>query len=704
MNFVLTSDYGERLHSVSIHMDILRTPDSHWRNEFGEYIEGEPDGWYSGSEPYDSMLSICLNGDDRRDYAIAEYAPFLTSGAIHEIWFNYDGTEKKLYVYAATYDSEGNVTKPDAPTLVCPLDLEEVFEGNHRVYIGTYGQTALFQYGDFIFYGMELDPRPDIHNDFTGVLQVLAPLDEREYYIGDSIDISGRIGPMADPDTGISVEIRDDADNTVYTNEGTVSDSFGYIDRIPTDDMDPGEYTIVLTVTDEDGNDFVKEIPITLKYEVVITAEITGAEVTEDGLAVMGSVSCNEDSSYELQMLTVNDQEEEEWVTFATGEGNKTAEALGYIPTDDLEEGTYTVKLIVTSDSGKTYETFSDITYTAPVREFTDEELFVDIDEEQTPSEITFISDVIGTVSGTELQNYTLELFPVNNEAAVYTYTGDTAVEEGILGTVDPTLLMNGYYKVVVTANAEDGSVSDEIVVLVKGQAKIGNFTLSFRDMTLPVTGLPVEVYRTYDSRQRNELGDFGYGWSMSIGGPRIAVSGEPSEGWGQRSSGHSIGVKYFWDEEYPHEIYVDWGNGHEETFKLKLTPESQFYVQMTRNITAGFDSVNGDTLTILDEHTDLTCSGGILYKQDLEQFEITRVMLTRPDGMKYYFSLETGLYKVEDTYGRTIEINGSGITYSEGGSITFNRDSDGKITSITDGLGNTVNLQNSFFTPGSTL
>ena len=49
----------------------------------------------------------------------------------------------------------------------------------------------------------------------------------------------------------------------------------------------------------------------------------------------------------------------------------------------------------------------------------------------------------------------------------MYTYTGAEAVEEGVLGTVDPTLLMNGYYRVVVTANAVDGSVSDEIVVLV---------------------------------------------------------------------------------------------------------------------------------------------------------------------------------------------------------------------------------------------
>ena len=61
--------------------------------------------------------------------------------------------------------------------------------------------------------------------------------------------------------------------------------------------------------------------------------------------------------------------------------------------------------------------------------------------------------------------------------------------------------------------------------MLVTGQAKIGNYSMTFLDMTLPVSGLPVEVYRTYDSRQRTKLGDFGYGWTMSIGGPKVSVS-----------------------------------------------------------------------------------------------------------------------------------------------------------------------------------
>jgi hypothetical protein len=45
---------------------------------------------------------------------------------------------------------------------------------------------------------------------------------------------------------------------------------------------------------------------------------------------------------------------------------------------------------------------------------------------------------------------------------------------------------------------------------------KIGNFTLSFNDLTIPVSGIPITITRTYDSRNRT-TGDFGAGWTLDI-------------------------------------------------------------------------------------------------------------------------------------------------------------------------------------------
>lgn len=691
MNFVLSASPEDRTHSVCIHLDTTQTGSAHWRNEFGEYIEGQPDGWYEGTEPFESMISVCLNGSERYDYAIAEYMPLRDSGAVHEIWYNYDGSAQMLYVYIATYDENGNVQRPDTPIIVCPLDMEEIFQGSHTIYPAYYGQTALFEYGDYYTYGFEFDPRPDLHNDFDGVLQVLAPLDNREYTIGDTIDISGRIGSSADPDTGISVTIMDSENNTVYENDGNISENFGYIDRIYTEDMDPGEYTLILTVTDEDGNDYLREIPFTLVREVVLSAQIIGVEQTEDGISVTSSISCNEDSSYLVQ---IRDTQTLDWTTACAGNGNKTNEVIGVIPSENVHEGTNYVRLVVTSESGQIAEASYefDLNVDEPV-EFTDEEIFIDIFDEQDGQEIGFITDILGTVTGTELNYYTFEVYPVNSEEPVYTHTSTSQVEDGSLGTIDPTLLMNGFYEVRVTAYADEGSLEDEIIVLVTGQAKVGNFTISFLDLSLPVAGLPVEVYRTYDSRVRTQNGDFGYGWTLSIGGPSVSISTDLGEDWvTERRT--SLGVPmYYWTHQHPHEVYIDWGNGHSETFELVMSPERTVSANNWSDLTASFRNTNGtsDTLVILDECSGLTYADNALYTSDFNRFEPQNFLLTRYDGIKFYFNADFGLYRIEDTYGRTIDITEDGILYSDGSSIDFVRNEDGQITSIEDGLGNEV-------------
>ena len=47
------------------------------------------------------------------------------------------------------------------------------------------------------------------------------------------------------------------------------------------------------------------------------------------------------------------------------------------------------------------------------------------------------------------------------------------------------------------------------------GDMKIGHVSISFVDMVVPVAGFPVQVIRSYDSRDKR-LGDFGVGWRLS--------------------------------------------------------------------------------------------------------------------------------------------------------------------------------------------
>lgn len=682
--------------SLDIQIDISKSQNHKWKDPYGQ---GE---WQYGTEPYNSMVSINLNSDGMTDYAIAEYLPFLDRNSVHEFWLEYDGQEEMLYVYVATYDENGNVTKPADPTLMLNISLEELFEGDHRMYLETDLEMGVHSTRTYIYvFGIEFDPYPEIHKEAQDAIEIFGSLSDKYYEVGDEISILGRVSPDIEVDTADLSVLNEDGEE-VYQSPIDITSAYDEIARIDTTGWTPGEYTLQITVTDSDSEEYIKEVTITLSPEEIYL-ELEKAVLDDGVIYIYGTVEFSEDGTYELRYF---DFEDSLWKTIVV-DGEETTGVLGEL---DLELNPYAnifVDLIAISDSGVrkslSGEFLLEITTPTPTvtptvtptpyGEFTDEELFADIEDSQDGKDITFITDIIGTVSGTELQSYTLAVFPVDSEEAVYTFTDTNPVDNATVGMIDPTLLMNGYYKVVLTAYAEGGYVWDEVIVLVKGQAKVGNFTISFLDMTLPVAGLPVEVYRTYDSRQRTQTGDFGYGWTMSIGGPDISISTNLGEDWGTEMQMLLAVPMYYWSEVHPHEVYIDWGNGHEEVFKLVLSPESTLSFDNWVGISASFQNTSGtgDTLEILDGSDNLIYADNSLYTSGLQKFDPQNFLLTRYDGMKFYFNKVSGLYKIEDTYGRTIEITEDGVFYSDGSSINFVRNEQGLITSISDGLGNTV-------------
>src|SRR5580704_14047472 len=79
-------------------------------------------------------------------------------------------------------------------------------------------------------------------------------------------------------------------------------------------------------------------------------------------------------------------------------------------------------------------------------------------------------------------------------------------------------MLQDDSYDLRLTATNTGGlsSITD-VTVNVSGILKLGNFSLSFTDLTIPVAGVPITVTRTYDSLTANESGDFGYGWRLDF-------------------------------------------------------------------------------------------------------------------------------------------------------------------------------------------
>jgi hypothetical protein len=157
---------------------------------------------------------------------------------------------------------------------------------------------------------------------------------------------------------------------------------------------------------------------------------------------------------------------------------------------------------------------------------------------------VTAPTDIEGLVSDTNLLRWEL----------AYRYAGEDAYvvfEEGIgnaggappIGELDPTTLLNGLYDIRLRAYDRAGNVSeDSTTVQVEGQMKVGNFTLRYVDLELPLNGIPITLARTYDSRDKR-VGDFGVGWRLAFNSIEIRTSRELGSGWRVIREGLSFGL-----------------------------------------------------------------------------------------------------------------------------------------------------------------
>ena len=95
------------------------------------------------------------------------------------------------------------------------------------------------------------------------------------------------------------------------------------------------------------------------------------------------------------------------------------------------------------------------------------------------------------------------------------------------LATFDTTMLANGSYILHLDGHRATPACqkSSEIAVTVTGEYKPGRVVVELTDFTVPIAGLPITIGRRYDSLEKDNVGDFGHGWSLIVGHPRLEVS-----------------------------------------------------------------------------------------------------------------------------------------------------------------------------------
>jgi RHS repeat-associated protein/uncharacterized repeat protein (TIGR01451 family) len=322
--------------------------------------------------------------------------------------------------------------------------------------------------------------------------------------------------------------------------------------------------------------------------------------------------------------------------------------------------------------------------------------------------EITAITPVTGTVSGGSWTlSYALASADGIGPAPVFVpfASGTTAVANALLGTLDPTMLLNGTYIIRLSSTDAFSQVATVSVgVEIDRNVKVGNFTLGFTDLNIPAPGLPIAVTRTYDSRDKASH-DFGVGWTLSLVNVRLQKNGTLGGGWQMTQSGSGLSVNFCLQEIKAHFVTITFPDGRVYKFQATTQPQCQpFQPIESANLTfvqvPGTTGTLGATLQIFGAASGANSvlvnppSAGpvdLLDQTTLLDSNPTVYQLTTAEGFTYVIDQTLGATSVSDPNGNTLTINANGITSSSGQNVVFTRDPQGRITQIADPNGNSL-------------
>lgn len=302
---------------------------------------------------------------------------------------------------------------------------------------------------------------------------------------------------------------------------------------------------------------------------------------------------------------------------------------------------------------------------------------------------ITYLTDVTGTVTDDNLEWIELAYAPVGSDEFVVFHHLDAngqSTIDGLLGTFDPTLLVNEDYVIRVSAQDINGQIRSEFVqVSLEGNAKLGQFEMSVTDLTIPLAGIPITISRTYDSRLAGELGDFGFGWTLDLSESRIRETVRNSQ---YEEQFGFFGATPFVDGT---RVYITGPNGQRMgfTFKPEVYDAGLFGTLWKPKFIADpgvFAELSVDDI-FLTQRDDGTFR---LYMFDFS-WNPSTYNLKMPDGTVYRYDQFGGLDTVTDRNNVQLTYTDAGIFSSTGESILFERDSLGRITSIIDPAGNPI-------------
>ncbi|KYC37630.1 hypothetical protein WA1_39905 [Scytonema hofmannii PCC 7110] len=476
--------------------------------------------------------------------------------------------------------------------------------------------------------------------------------------------------------------------DTASLNKGITLDNLGRLRWTP-NTSNVGSHHVVLTVSDGNGGVQQQEYDLSVTSDTIapLVRLIANYDLVNLGETVIFQARATDNMKVAGLKLLINDTP---FVLDGNGMARFTpttaltirAVAVATDTAGNIGQATFDVAAIDTSDVNAPVVSLNLGTYAGSL--------------------VTAPIDIKGSLSDDgQLDYYKLLVAPVagGEFKEILFVDHPNAIADGVLGKFDPSLLQNDSYILRLEVADNGGNISySEEVVDVAGDLKLGNFRLSFTDLSIPVTGIPITLTRTYDTLTSGMTDDFGYGWRMEFRDTDLRTSlRSPSE------EDQLIGYQSAFKDGT--RVYITLPGGKREAFTFKPTVDPLF--GLASAIAKNPDAVVyrpkfvGDqgvtsTLTVKDtrilhkagsnEYVGL--NGGVPYNPADVNFGSIYVLTTK-EGIVYEIDAQTGdLLTVTDTNSNKLTYSDAGIVSSTGKQITFERDALGRIASVFDPMG----------------
>ncbi|HTB61660.1 MAG TPA: RHS repeat-associated core domain-containing protein [Polyangia bacterium] len=265
------------------------------------------------------------------------------------------------------------------------------------------------------------------------------------------------------------------------------------------------------------------------------------------------------------------------------------------------------------------------------------------------------LSNNVTLVSGT------VSYWPTANPSDVHVIDSNAHGAPGAtIDTLDTTTLKNGSYIVDLTGVDNGGNTQDsQIAVTVSGDYKPGRKIVEVTDLTIPIVGLPITIGRRYDSLDKDNVGDFGNGWSLTIGHPDLQV--DPGNNVTMTMPNGRRVTFFFTPVSYPFPFSY--------LFQPAYVPEAGVFGTLTSDGCALLVPSGGQVLCFEDSSTT---------------YAPTSYTYTDAYGIVYTLGADGSLKSIQDRNGNNLTFSPTGILSSSNSeNVSFVRDSSGRITKV---------------------